>query len=370
LLFLRAAPGAPAEPPPADGPDLTARLSIGGAGEGWLVTRSGGQECTTPLVLKTPDDVPALLRLIPRGARLREVFSLAQTPPKLLAALLPRHPEIEFLGLGGDRLGDEDLKHLAGLGQLRGLHLGTPRVTADGLAVLSRLRRLQDVHFFDGRTPVTDGGLKALRGLRDLRSLGLNGTRITDAGLAQLRHLDRLETLRVSRTRVGRPGQWPDMPALADLWLSHTGVRDEDLPHLARYPRLRRLDLDSTPLAGKTLAPLAKLGRLEQLSLADTPVADDAVAPLAGLPKLWSLHLGRTRVTDGVLPHLARLTELRVLNLEGTQATEAGVAKFSREHPRVYVCANAGSFIGGKRHVIPEERDDDRRPPRPLPAPP
>jgi hypothetical protein len=49
---------------------------------------------------------------------------------------------------------------------------------------------------------VTDAGLKHLAGLKELRSLHLYRTRITDAGLRILTGLDQMEFLNLYKTKI------------------------------------------------------------------------------------------------------------------------------------------------------------------------
>jgi hypothetical protein len=358
-VLLTAAPDSPARPRPG----ATASVTVE-RGKATVEVRSPDEVCVTRFPFKTADDVPRLLRLVPPRARLRFVSSRfdSKVPPELFAALLPAHPEIETLVLMSDRVTDKDMVHLAGLKRLRLLVLGTPRVTAEGMAVLSGLRELTEVDFLGGITPLTDDGLKGLRGLTRMRKLSLTQTRVRGPGLAHLGGMIWLDELGLGWTPLRTLKELPHLPALTRISLDRTGLRDEDLPHLARCPRLRRVVLDRTRLTGKTLDTLARLEHLEELVLTDSPVTDAGVARLAGAPKLRNLRLGGTQLTDGCFPHLARLKALEAVSLNKTRVTEAGVVGFSREHPRVFVVVgiNGHAFRAGKRWISPEEREEQR----------
>jgi Leucine-rich repeat (LRR) protein len=342
----------------ADELQFTVAVSIGGPYPGEVTTsRYNGGFCMRRINYRTADDLPALLALMPRGPCMHRLL-LREPTSEVIAGLLKAHPEIESLHLDGGKVTDEDMKHLAGLKDLRDLQLAAPRVTDKGLAVLSKLRELEAVNFWCGVTPVTDKGLKALSELPNLQDLWVDKTRITDAGLSQLRRLSKLKRLDVSRTHVGRLKEWPDMPALQALSLAGTEIGDEDVVHLARYPRLRRLNLDETKITGKTFHTVARLKDLWELRAQKAPLSDDGIAHLAGMPQLSHLWLPSTPLTDGCLPHLGKLKELRYVYLAETKLTKARAIDFSKKHPRVSISAVDGEFKGGERQISPGEAEE------------
>jgi hypothetical protein len=328
-----------------------------GRGQGELQLISNGGWNTRTFCF-SKEDIPTLNRRIPAEAHVYELDSrYFDMPPGLLAALVADHPEIEDLSLVSRCITDKDLKPLAKLKHLHDLVLGTPRVTAEGLAVLSELHELVEVAFWFGATPVTDDGLKAFRELKNLRVLQLNKTRITAAGIAHLMKLTALEVLDVSGTDAARLKGWPDLPALTNLDLSETDLGDEDLPQLARYPHLRLIYAKKTKLTGKTLDSLAKLERLGLLRLNDSPITDEGVRHLVKLTQLNHFELSGTQVTDACLPHLAG-AKAKYIQLGFTKVSEAAGVEFSRKHPKMFISINAGDFVAGKRKLSPGEIEE------------
>jgi len=93
---------------------------------------------------------------------------------------------------------------------------------------LARLEPLQlNLRSLDlGGTKVTDLGLAHLAGMVNLERLHLERTAVTDAGLAHLKNLTQLEYLNLYGTAVGDPGleQIKDLPGLRKVFLWQTHV--------------------------------------------------------------------------------------------------------------------------------------------------
>lgn len=76
---------------------------------------------------------------------------------------------------------DKGFAHLAGLTQLEELRCSQCRIAADGLAPFTNLRAL-DLNY----ATIGDEGIKSLKGMKELRRLLLRDTLITDQGLRSL----------------------------------------------------------------------------------------------------------------------------------------------------------------------------------------
>lgn len=145
--------------------------------------------------------------------------------------------ELKTLILSHTQVTGAALKHIEGLTQLRSLLLHDTRVTDAGLGHIKDLVHLRDLTLDD--TQVTDAGLKQLGRLVELKRLGLDGTGITDDGLKQLKGLKALEGLGVLGTKVTPAGckeLKQDLPNLHDIWSNEDGdqprgkIRGQDLP--------------------------------------------------------------------------------------------------------------------------------------------
>ena len=80
---------------------------------------------------------------------------------------------------------DGDLANIAGLVNLRVLHLEKTPVTDAGLTHLKGLKNLAYLNIYG--TPVTDAGLPNLNGLANLKSLYVFESKVTDAGIGALK---------------------------------------------------------------------------------------------------------------------------------------------------------------------------------------
>ncbi|HEV3341496.1 MAG TPA: hypothetical protein VG125_14100 [Pirellulales bacterium] len=141
---------------------------------------------------------------------------------------------------------DDELRHVAALGEVRKLFLWDCQVTDRGLGHLQSLARLEHLDL-DG-TGVGDGGLPALAALTRLKILNLNETRVTDSGLDWLAALPRLETLMLERTALTDAGlaKLARVTSLRELYLNDTCITDEGLLHIGSLRGLRYVDVQRT----------------------------------------------------------------------------------------------------------------------------
>ncbi len=148
---------------------------------------------------------------------------------------------------------------------------------------------------------ITDRNLDYLvAGLDGLRFLSLAETGITDAGLAHLSRLQHLEELHLDSTAITNEGLkiLAGLPSLRVLDLKDTAVTDEGLARLKNVPKLRGLYLTRTGITDAGLASVGKLKQLETLILWDTEITDAGLVHLHSLTNLRELILWGTRVTD------------------------------------------------------------------------
>jgi len=92
--------------------------------------------------------------------------------------------QLVWLNLAGTSVTDGGLKALAGLKNLRRLHLEKTGIGDDGLSSVKSLSELQYLNLYG--TKVTDKGLANLAGLKKLKNVYLWQTAVTDAGAADL----------------------------------------------------------------------------------------------------------------------------------------------------------------------------------------
>ncbi|MCA9151083.1 MAG: hypothetical protein KDA92_17350 [Planctomycetales bacterium] len=99
--------------------------------------------------------------------------------------LIEHMPDLEVLNLRRGLVGDDFVKGVGGLRNIKHLSLQATRITDDGLQYLSLLPNLKELILTE--TDVTDAGLAHLRSLRGVRSITLNSTRVTIGGIEGLR---------------------------------------------------------------------------------------------------------------------------------------------------------------------------------------
>ncbi|MCX5644776.1 MAG: M48 family metalloprotease [Phycisphaerae bacterium] len=238
-------------------------------------------------------------------------------------------------GLKLDAATDSDVRHLAGLTDLRWLDLSGTQVGDAGLADLKGLKALEFLYLDD--TQVTDLGLERLKGLTTLRRLDLSSTKTTDAGLENLKGLTGLRILWLDGTQITDAGleSLKDLTALEDLMLSSPQITDAGLAHLQHLTRLKTLSLGSKArITDAGLVHLKGLTRLETLDFSNMKITDAGLAHLEGLAGLQSLNLEYTAVTDAGLVHLRGLTRLHWLCLWGTKMDGTGLAHL-KDLPRL-----------------------------------
>jgi len=131
---------------------------------------------------------------------------------------------------------DADVGLLADVAeQVYSLNLAKSQISDQGLAVLSQLKNLSQLHLEN--TPVTDSGLEHLSGLTRLQYLNLYGTEITDAGLEALQGLKHLKNLYLWQTKVSYDAAQAIEKATAGLQV-HLGF---DHPVIARMRVTKQL---------------------------------------------------------------------------------------------------------------------------------
>ncbi len=107
--------------------------------------------------------------------------------------------------LGVSKIDDAALDSVKGVAeQVVWLNLGGTAVTDAGLKALAGLKNLRRLHL--ERTAVGDAGLEHVKGLGELQYLNLYGTKVTDAAAAALGGLKKLKSLYLWQTGVTEAG--------------------------------------------------------------------------------------------------------------------------------------------------------------------
>lgn len=142
---------------------------------------------------------------------------------------------------------------------------------------------------------------------------------------------------------------------------SQTGIRDDDLRHLAAVPqivtlsihesritdagleslrelkRLRRVSLHCPQVDDAGLVHLREANELEFVSLSHTSIRGTGLNHLFDSPSLVSLNLFGSDIDDSGLRNLEPNGNIRFINLAGTKVTAAGEAFLRKSFPRCYI---------------------------------
>ncbi len=150
--------------------------------------------------------------------------------------------------LDGRDVGDENLKHLAG--------------------ILTPLAEFKDLRFLDFKiSNVTSEGLKHLTGLTNVRSLNVGFTQVSD--LTPIEAFTQLES----------------------LGLYSSQVRDADLKLLQNFPDLHTLHAGNLELTDSGLRYVANCSNLQVLGLKDTTLSEQGFGYIHQLTRLKTLVL-------------------------------------------------------------------------------
>jgi len=123
------------------------------------------------------------------------------------------------------------------------------------------------------------------------------------------------------------------LASLECLSILHTTISDEGVAHLGSLSRLRFVELHASQFGDGSLATLARLPNLERLSVPGN-YTDGGLAVLAAHPKLERLDLSGPRklnsITDAGLVHLSQLPRLETLELGLTRVTPTGLKQLQK----------------------------------------
>ncbi len=211
-------------------------------------------------------------------------------------------------------------------------------VTPAGLAALDRQVDLTSLRLCDLTSRVGDDDLRHIAGLTRLESLWLTLDRLTDAGLVHLAGLSNLTELRFGRTQELTGTGFRHLAGLArlrELELSQRPVVDASLEHLAALVELEVLDLSGTKVVGPGLESLSGLPKLRRLDCGWCAIDDDGARHLGALTSLERLDLRGARVTDGGVRSLATLRSLQTLDLTGCAVSAATIRELKAALPEL-----------------------------------
>lgn len=146
---------------------------------------------------------------------------------------------------------DDDLDQLTDVAGLRILQLDdlNNRLTDAGMAKIAKLDGLEHLRIRGGA--IGDEGLKSLSTMPNLRGFNLPQGRFTNAGIAQLKSLPKLQMLRIGSPHVTDEGiaHFKNFPSLARVHLIDIPITDRGLADLQSLPKLESLYLDGANIS-------------------------------------------------------------------------------------------------------------------------
>ncbi len=222
------------------------------------------------------------------------------------------------------------------------LYLYNTELTDEGLEQIARFQRVKKLSL-NGCGYLSGSGLESLLAnlSEGIEVLDLGLTRLTDEGLEQIARFRGLQQLSLGDCRSLSASALESLLAnlpegMEDLYLWNTQLADKGLEQIARFQRLKRLNVRRCrSLSGSGLANmLANLSEgMEELYLMDTQLTDKGLEQIARfnvLKKLW-IALCTSLSGSGLDNLLARLPDtVEELYLSGTSLTIEGLNQISR----------------------------------------
>ncbi len=178
---------------------------------------------------RVTDDGMALLKDFPALKSLHMPFLDIGDAGAEHLAQLSNLEELHFLD--APRLTDAGLERLTAITGLRRIRLWNTAITDEGLRCLAKFSRLESLNI--GGCRIGDAGMRHLAGL-PLSELDLSSTQITSSGLTHLKTLEQLRVLQLRETRIDDSAveHLVALSGLTHLELNRTGITAEGVAKL------------------------------------------------------------------------------------------------------------------------------------------
>ncbi len=225
------------------------------------------------------------------------------------------------------------------------------------------------------RSKVTDGGLKALAGMKNLKELHLEGTAVSDAGLDQLKGLAELEYINLYNTKVTDAGlaKLAALSKLKAIYLWQSGVTKAGVAALkAKLPKAHintgwTAEDDAKPAAVVAAAAPAAAPAATPAPAAAKPAAPaPAAAPAAG-GKLDPAIAAKAVIYKDIV---ASIMSAKCISCHGTEKKKgklqlhdyAAILKGGSDGATTVIAKNIKDSLMIVRANLPKD-DDDHMPP-------
>ncbi len=198
---------------------------------------------------------------------------------KRLIDILLQSQQLAVLNIAQTGCSSKSLPTISQLLQLKYLTLATNRRIVDThFEELSQLD-LEVLNVDD--TSISDKALKNCKvwEFDSLRDLMVRGTFVTGRGWIGKLHSDSIEGLYLSNTGISDEEilKLRSLNGLKVVWLSDTDITDRALAHLSSYPKLENLDLMNTQVTPKGLICLADHPSIKSIRISDRILRKDVI---------------------------------------------------------------------------------------------
>jgi hypothetical protein len=230
-----------------------------------------------------------------------------------------------FLPTFGDWSDEELERHKEQLPDMRSMVLYGRGITDRGMKLLSRCRKLKELHLVN--TSITDAGLGYVSCLQTLDWLVIDEAETTDSGLSELKALSNLIGLQVVSTRAADKGfkSLLHCPRLAYLEAAGLHINDSSVSAIARLPALKMLRLASPQATDLAFLDLSACASLTDLTYDLPLVTQGAVnAMMAHRPTFVLRRYDQFRIEDriiGLVRSLLRKENSEEQSIQGILAT-------------------------------------------------
>jgi Leucine-rich repeat (LRR) protein len=176
-----------------------------------------------------------------------------------LAEIVANNPDLVELTLGGTKITDAGIEHIAQLKKLRKIRLSKTTISNAAGTKLAKIPTLQDIDV--SQTEFGDAGLESLKPLAKIKRLNLYLTKVTDAGTAKFKDFNSAKII-----------TW--------LNLDLCQITDNGTKYLIEIENLEWLHLGGTDITNASLDNMTKFKKLNTIIVTKTSITKSAAEKL------------------------------------------------------------------------------------------
>jgi len=240
------------------------------------------------------------------------------------ARSLQRVGELWPLGESGERL-------VPGETRVRGFCIRDKTVNATMLQPLKRLRGITQCHFERCRL---DPDVWTLLRSTTADDFAFFECALKKADIREVARFDRLRCLDIQGNHLHDEDLCclQAQRDLEELRLDNNDLIDVVMDTVVKFKKLRSIMFDTCAITDAGVKRLCSLKGITCLGLRNTKITDEAIAYILELPELDELWVDGNDITDACIAHLARLKKLKRLDVSSTKMTKAGIQRLELLH--------------------------------------